>query len=131
MARMWYCWQTQRVFQQVDVFKYNIYGFYITYTMTTVVGNTVCECEFDILYAGGSETKQGNEWSRKCSFISDKRRDYSLLQSAGQCVKLATNTGIVLKLMRGDVTPFPHTSSLSDVCFLTGTIVIVSTVENI
>jgi hypothetical protein len=46
-------------------------------------------------------------------------------------VKLATTTGIVPKLMRGDVTPFPHTSSMSDVCFLKGKIVILSTVVNI
>ena len=42
--------------------------------------------------------------------------DFSLLHSTGQGVKLATNTVIVLKLMRGDLTPFPHTYSLSDDC---------------
>jgi len=46
-------------------------------------------------------------------------------------VKLAINTGIVPKLMHGDVTPFPHTSSLGDVCLLTRKTVIVSTVVNI
>jgi len=44
---------------------------------------------------------------------------------------LATNTGIVPKLMRGDVNPFPHTSSLSDGCLLIGKTVIVSPVVNI
>ena len=56
---------------------------------------------------------------------------FSLLHSAGQRVKMATNTGTVPRLMRGDVTPFPHTSSISDVCFLTGKTVTVSTVVNI
>ena len=46
-------------------------------------------------------------------------------------MKLASNIGIVPKLMCGDVTPFPHTSSLSDVCLLTGKALIVLTVVNI
>ena len=35
-------------------------GFCITYTVTTVVGNTIYVFELDICYAGGTETKLRN-----------------------------------------------------------------------
>jgi hypothetical protein len=47
--------------------------------------------------------------------IPDRGRDFPLLNSVGESVKLTTNIGVVPKLMDGGLTPLPHTSSLTDV----------------